>query len=173
MTEDEMIRENIGLVYMVANRYRICYDYDDIVSEGMIGLLKAVRLYEPERGMFSTFAAKTIRNEILKHFRSRNRKKSMVDKTISLDARLDEDTDTVIGDFVRDNTNIENGVITKAMIGDFKKRLPPRSVYILQKFAEGFSQREIGKMLNCTGSAVSKVICDAKRRFYKICRICG
>lgn len=58
---DTMVRANIKLVYRQANNFRTRYpngpQYEDLVQDGMIGLMTAVAKYDPDRGnKFSTVA---------------------------------------------------------------------------------------------------------------------
>ncbi|MBR1864077.1 MAG: sigma-70 family RNA polymerase sigma factor [Ruminococcus sp.] len=63
--------ENLGLVRLCANRFRgRGIDYDDLYGAGCIGLMKAVRAFDPERGVkFSTYAVPVILGEIKRLFR--------------------------------------------------------------------------------------------------------
>jgi len=67
--EDELITNNINLVHYVAREiYHITSshpDYDDIISIGSIGLIKAARTYTPSRNVnFSTYAVHSIKQSI-------------------------------------------------------------------------------------------------------------
>jgi len=70
---DELILEHVGLARALATRYANRGEPpDDLVQVAMVGLLKAVERFEPERGLaFSTFATPTITGEIKRHFRDR------------------------------------------------------------------------------------------------------
>ncbi len=63
---DKLITDNIGYVVTVARQYKSdILSTDDLVSEGCIGLMKAARKFDPERGKpFITFAAPYIRQAI-------------------------------------------------------------------------------------------------------------
>lgn len=65
---DELVERNMGLVYSVVNRYGTddpATDQDDLVQEGVIGLMRALDKWEPERGYkLSTFAVWWIRNRV-------------------------------------------------------------------------------------------------------------
>jgi RNA polymerase primary sigma factor len=66
---DRLVQANIGLVHDRANRYKLAYpsapEYDDLVQEGMIGLMTAIRKYDPTLGnKFSTVAYYWIRQSI-------------------------------------------------------------------------------------------------------------
>ncbi|WP_028392747.1 sigma-70 family RNA polymerase sigma factor [Bacillus cihuensis] len=75
----EWIIENYSnLVHHIASRYltRIKlygFEYEDVVSEGYIGLVKAYRDFEPDRGLkFMTYAFPKVQGEIMKLFRDFN-----------------------------------------------------------------------------------------------------
>jgi RNA polymerase sigma factor (sigma-70 family) len=60
--EEKLMQENMGLVVNTAKKYAGCgLDMDDLIQEGCIGLMQAIRSFESDRGIqFSTFAAKYI-----------------------------------------------------------------------------------------------------------------
>jgi RNA polymerase sigma factor (sigma-70 family) len=67
--EEALVVKHTPLVVSIALKFKPIppNDTDDLVSVGMIGLLKAIRTFEPERGFqFSTHASTVIRNEILR-----------------------------------------------------------------------------------------------------------
>lgn len=71
---DRLVEANLGLVHHVARKLhkRLSTDVeiDDLVSSGVMGLMKAVEAFEPERGLaFSTFAAPRVRGAILDDLR--------------------------------------------------------------------------------------------------------
>ena len=55
---ERQIRENLGLVHTVANRFRgRGIEYDDLYQSGCVGLIKAVDRFDPTLGYaFSTYA---------------------------------------------------------------------------------------------------------------------
>ncbi len=63
--------ENLGLVHLCANKFRgRGIDYEELYSAGCIGLLKAVKAFDTERGVkFSTYAVPVILGEIKRLFR--------------------------------------------------------------------------------------------------------
>ena len=68
---DALAEENIGLVHLCANRFRgRGIEYDDLYGAGCIGLMKACRGFDSERGVkFSTYAVPVILGEIRRLFR--------------------------------------------------------------------------------------------------------
>ena len=69
--EEELIKENEGLVRSIAVRFvGRGAEYDDLYQLGMIGMLRAIRTFDPERGCaFSTYAVPLIIGEIKRFLR--------------------------------------------------------------------------------------------------------
>jgi RNA polymerase sporulation-specific sigma factor len=68
---DEFVEANLGLVHSLANRFRgRGIEYEELYSAGCVGLVKAARNFDTERGlMFSTYAVPVILGEIKRLFR--------------------------------------------------------------------------------------------------------
>ena len=55
---EQLVRSNMRLVMKIANDYRrFGMDFEDIVSSGTVGLLKAIEMFDPEKGGFSACAS--------------------------------------------------------------------------------------------------------------------
>ncbi len=69
--ESELMEQNLGLVRKIALRFLDRgTEYEDLVQIGSIGMLKAIRSFESERGTaFSTYAVPLIVGEIRRHLR--------------------------------------------------------------------------------------------------------
>lgn len=69
--EEELITENEGLVRSIAVRFAgRGTEFDDLYQLGMIGMLRAIRSFDPERGCtFSTYAVPLIIGEIKRFLR--------------------------------------------------------------------------------------------------------
>jgi RNA polymerase sigma factor FliA len=72
---EELILRYIPLVYYVLGRLNISKEigpeYEDLVSQGLLGLIEAVDRFDPEMGnQFSTYATFRIRGKVLDYFRS-------------------------------------------------------------------------------------------------------
>jgi RNA polymerase sigma factor for flagellar operon FliA len=71
---DALLRENLSLVHHVARQLSkslaVEADFDELVSAGTLGLMTALRGFDPRRGLaFSTFAVPRIRGSILDELR--------------------------------------------------------------------------------------------------------
>jgi RNA polymerase sigma-B factor len=68
---DQLIEANLGLAESIARRFSGRGESDeDLRQVALLGLLKAVERFDPERGLaFSSFASPTIEGELKRHFR--------------------------------------------------------------------------------------------------------
>lgn len=88
---DRLVRENEKLVQFVVNRYLRRYsvagmEREDLVSWGMLGLVRAARAWDPERAVsFSTLACKVIERTIARGVRQ-EWKPEQAALTVSLEA---------------------------------------------------------------------------------------
>lgn len=46
----QLWKQNYGLIYKIANRYKSLDDIEDLLQEGFLGLYEAVRHYNPDIG---------------------------------------------------------------------------------------------------------------------------
>lgn len=78
LNRDRLVKANVGLVHFLARRlHRGLSDeaeLDELVSAGMIGLMRAADAFEPERGLsFTTYATPRIRGAMLDELRRLDR----------------------------------------------------------------------------------------------------
>ena len=103
--EEILIEKYKGLVRAKAKTYFIAgAEAEDVVQEGMIGLMKAVRSFDEGReASFKTYAGTCINNQILKAIRKAEREKNQpLNDAISLDNHLGEkDENLTIGDILK------------------------------------------------------------------------
>lgn len=86
MDKEQLINDSIPFVYYIINKYYPTYRYnEDVIQAGMLGLVRAARHYQEEKGKFSTYAGVVIRNEI-----ARQIKWELKENTVSLDAILEK-----------------------------------------------------------------------------------
>ena len=71
---DEILRAHTPLVERVARRYAGLEMFEDLVQVGFIGLLNALTMFEPEKGVkFSTYATHLVVGAMKHHLRDRSR----------------------------------------------------------------------------------------------------
>ena len=102
---NKLIEHNLRLVAHIAKKYENTFeDKDDILSIGIIGLIKAVDSFNYNaKNKLATYAAKCIENEILMHFRSNKNKRNFT--WLSTPIGLDKDGNEIeLMDVVKDES---------------------------------------------------------------------
>ena len=106
----KLITDNVGLAMHIASKWGDIpgHDRDDIKQQALAGLVKAANQYDPEKGKFSSYAGKAIRNH-LGHISFRGKKISNAEKQI-LDAPMDPsgegDGDSTGHEFFEDSSSL-------------------------------------------------------------------
>jgi len=82
----DMLRGMANLYYMVGA------DRDDVIQEGMIGLLSAIRTFDPDAGAsFKTYAELCVKRHIINAVKMAGRKKHMLlNEYVSIDTPVDK-----------------------------------------------------------------------------------
>jgi len=74
---DKLIEDHVDLVHYIVGRVTVTLpgsvDREDLISAGIIGLIKAVDRFDPARGVkFETYASTVIRGEVMESLRARD-----------------------------------------------------------------------------------------------------
>lgn len=155
---NSLIVENLKLVYYQCNRRfsSLPLEKEDIISIGILGLIKAIDNYDKEKGYaFSTYALKCVDNEILQAVR-----KNRCLNHISLEDIICEDLS--YADVISDNINIEEEYLYSEIIFNIKdivNKLNERdkNIYKLY-FTSLLSQKEIANKMNLSQGYISRRI---------------
>ena len=72
---NELIIHNVKLVFSIAYKFSHVQgiEFDDLISEGIIGLLKAAEKYNPDKAKFSTYATWWIKQTIFAYINDNNK----------------------------------------------------------------------------------------------------
>jgi RNA polymerase sporulation-specific sigma factor len=85
--EEELLRRYEPLVRALVARVRLPYgcDGDDLAQDARLGLLSAIRAWQPDRGPFGAFAARCARGQVIKALdRAGARKQQVLSRALSL-----------------------------------------------------------------------------------------
>lgn len=141
-------------------------DRDDVVQEGMIGLFKAIRDYETDKGSgFSTFATLCVRRQIKTAITASNRKKhTPLNTYVSIYAENDE-YGTMLADNLEaeeNQTNPENMVIAReqqsVLSRQIESELSSLERKVLHLYLGGMSRMDMALELGKSEKSVSNAL---------------
>ena len=162
------LREHFGLVASIVQKYphSIPMEESDEWADGMVGLVKAKRDFDPSLGnKFGTYAYYCIRSEIRNGIVYRNRHYY---KTLSLDFKLNEETDLYSVAEVYDNASVER-IDAIDEIDAIFRRLGEKFAKILWlRIVENITHKEIGKQMGFGRERIRQLEAEAIERAKKI-----
>ncbi|MBO7631289.1 MAG: sigma-70 family RNA polymerase sigma factor [Lachnospiraceae bacterium] len=152
------------------NLYLSWGEWDDLLQEGMIGLLQAIRGFSPENGAgFVTFAALCVRGKMLNAVTASNRKKhGVMEDYVPLDspAFQSEDGNGLYG--VGRYDNPESQVISREDAGALRQRildsLSKTEAEVFGEYVQGLDYREIAAKLGKTPKSVDNTLQRIRRK---------
>ncbi|MEA4923995.1 MAG: RNA polymerase sporulation sigma factor SigK [Syntrophomonadaceae bacterium] len=176
---NKLIEHNLRLVAHVVRKYESSgEDMEDLISIGTIGLIKAIRTYNHERGVkLATYAARCIENEVLMHLRNirKLRQEVSIYDPIGYDK---EGNEISLMDILTTDSEIIDIIETRMQgkkIKDKMDTLSGREREVIEMRYGLFNglkgtQREIAKELGISRSYVSRI---EKRAVNKLIREIG
>ncbi len=134
---DKLIEHNLRLVAHIAKRYSNSeQEMEDLISIGIIGLIKAIDSFSKEKGYkISTYASKCVENEILMHIRATKKIKSEVSMNTIIGTDKDgndmELVDTLDAEGKDAIDTIYNKIMSEQVIKYINTKLSQRDKYIM------------------------------------------
>lgn len=150
-------------------------DREDIVQEGMIGLYKAVRDYNPNEGAsFRSFAELCITRQILTAIKTATRQKHFpLNSYVSFDKPHNDDPGFTVGDTLLVEEQDEGGDPLAVLIASDELATLQRSVdallsdleaNVLELYVQGRSYQEIAGMLGRHVKSIDNALQRIKRK---------
>lgn len=148
-SQRRLVEDNIGLVYAQAKKRGITDE--DLIQEGMIGLINAARYYSPDFGVkFSTYAGSYIWAAFFGTYSDKKyRKNSAV--TCSLDNQ---------------DLNIQPPCFDEVSRVYLCSDCDPLANSIISKIMDGFSKKEISELFNITSAKLNSILNKVGRDLY-------
>lgn len=166
--EDKLIKHNLRLVAHIVKKYKFAkIEQDELISVGSIGLMKAIKTYDTEKGnSFSTYASRCIQNEILMMVRSQ--RKFINEVSLEDKVKTDKDGNEVsLIDVLEDSSEhveskAETRIIYQKIVKIINETLNEREreiVYLRYGIGGGIpkTQNEVAKQLNISRSYISRI----------------
>jgi RNA polymerase sporulation-specific sigma factor len=173
-TQEKLITDNMRLVYyhfgkLRYNEFKVSHG-DDFIGQGMLGLVKAAKTFDADRGAkFATYATRCINNEFYMYLRHLRKKDGPM---VSMDAEIDTGSDgtpITLSDILCDDSmerTIDN-FCRRDEVARFSGTLQERDQKILELKLQGKTQREIADAIGCSQSYVSRLVIGIKEKFRK------
>lgn len=160
----EIISRYMKTVFAGAKKYSGAADYEELVSDGMEGLLSAVRNYSEEKGEFAAFASVCIENRLRNTAKRSRRRISLLADSES--ERLEDiaDPSPTPEEIVIARENSEE------VIRGIKTELTDLELKCIEGAAFGLSYNEIAQKMNVDRKVVDNALSRARaklRRYYK------
>lgn len=170
---EETLAERYGRLVRACARpyFLIGGDSEDLIQEGMIGLLSAMRMYDPEKeSSFKTFAEVCIRNRIASALRSAGRKKhEPLNNGLSLDDVLSDESLT-LGNQAFQRIPEEQVLARESaheLRSTYWRCLSKFEIQVLQLYLRGLSYREIAAELGCDPKSIDNAVQRIRRKLAK------
>ena len=158
--EDYLMEKYKGMVRQKARAmFLIGGDTDDLIQEGMIGLFKAVRDYQPgKEATFATFAGVCIDRQLYSAIQSSNRQKHIpLNSYVSLNQ---EEENSPIWELSVENP--ESIVIDQENARDLQQKfmefLSPMERKVLELYLKGEGYVEIASILNKSPKSIDNAL---------------
>lgn len=147
-TIDQILEENIGLVYLVLSRFTVStYDKDDLIQAGLLGLYTAIKRYDSSKGYaLSTYAVPFILGEMRKELKKITPERNLP----SMKKYIEEHQEQIFMTDKKGVMDIEDICCQLAIQEDKEERM-----YIL-KYKMGYTDSAIAKELGIHQTTVSR-----------------
>ena len=172
--EETLMRKYKETVKIKAKMYYMAgADEDDVVQEGMIGLLKAIRQYDADKETsFGTFAGICITRQIISAIRSADRDKhKALNTSVSLsDPLKDESGEMTVEDTLRTNMaeDPETLLVMKDIAGYILHNgdniLSDLEMEVLSEVLKGRSHEEIAEKLGKNFKSIDNALQRTKKK---------
>ncbi|MDD7409898.1 sigma-70 family RNA polymerase sigma factor [Fusobacterium gastrosuis] len=160
---NELIKIYFPLVSInTKNFFIIGAEKEDLVQEGLLGLLKAIKYYDPSKTSFNNFAILCIRRQILSAIKSANSKKNMILNEAISNNLISDEYSTLELDFASNNSSPEEIFFSKNKLENFQRftliNFSELEKKVLEYIIRGYSYKEIAKQLEVSPKSIDNSI---------------
>ncbi len=178
VSANKIVEHNLKLViYIVNNSFSYWFnerivDKEDLISNGVVGLIKAVRTFKLEKNnKFSSYASMCISNEIRYFLRKFKHSKETLSLQQTVKNEFEDDKENTLMDIIEDERNYYDDILNKneyEIINKVINQLPNKNRKLIKMYfgfgTKKMSQFEIAKKLSVSQSYVSRLIKTALKK---------
>ena len=170
--EEMLVSKYSVLVKICARPYFLAGgDSEDLIQEGMMGLLSAIRQYDPNRdALFKTYAEHCIRNRLYTAIKSASRyKHTPLNDYVSFESPQFDEIQTKMSSVLRDPEEL---LITRERVNEITEKLSGKlsgfESKVLDLYLEGESYSEIAAKLDKTPKSVDNAVQRIRKKLVQI-----
>ncbi len=157
----------LPLVHKIAKKYYDNYDgfgYSDLFQAGCVGLMKAVKNYEPTKSAFTTHAYINIKGGIANYIKTNGKH-----KYISLDTPVNDEGSKTLLDTIPDDPPVDyENLMLQEKIKSVLNGLQDTHKDVIQyRFFDGLYLNEISEILGLSHQRVQKIEIEALKEIKK------
>ena len=172
MTDEQrqLVSNNHGLIFSFLRERGL--DEEEYYDLAAIGLCRAAMSYKADIAKFSTYAYRCMMCDVYKELKAKKVSKRIPEELIdsyNVRCRTDDGVEeTEIIDFIRSNIDVEKDVLWRMSVDECLGRLRDRERLIFQLLIEGYSYREIARVIGRSHRTVSKIKLEIVRKLIGI-----
>lgn len=164
--ENVLAERYLYIVRAAARSYYLAGgDQEDLIQEGMLGLLNAIREYDESRGSFAAFAQRCVKNRLISGTRAASREKHRpLNNYLGLDD-LETSGGGIPSERERDPVELllEHESYLEVLEG-FRSALSSFESKVLDLYLEGLTTAEMAETLRKPGKSVENAIARIRRK---------
>ena len=171
LVADYIIDKYKGLVRKKARLYFMeGGDQEDLLQEGMLGLFKAVREYDPSRqATFYTFAELCITRQMLSAIEAAGRKKHQpLNASVSLEALNENQLSGAFGIANGPEKLIVEKEAAEELMQEIYEKLSPMEKQVLEYYLSGLDYLQIAKVMGKPGKSIDNALQRVRGKIRKI-----
>lgn len=157
--QQKLVEKNHNLIYEFAKRKNLVIDeYYGIIA---IGLCKAAKAYDSNKGNFSTIAITCMTNEVNDYWKNLQSQKKIPNEIVmSYDATSvdEEGRETQFIDKITDGYNLADDVIDNINCQSLLNMLTDKEKLVVKYITKGLTQEQIANKINNSRQTVNRIV---------------
>ena len=166
-----LVNKYYPMVYKIAKKYYAPNaEREDIVQNGLVGVMKAIFYYKEGKSKFSSFVWRSVEAEIMTFISQSNRKKHMIlNESTSIEEKI-RDSDNISyeetlenKDYVQPQELVLRNKKSEFIKNLLKNSMKPEEINIIYKYLQGYSYKDISKLTGFNTKKIDNITQKAKR----------
>lgn len=156
--QKELVEKNHNLIYSFLQKQHL--SVEDWYGLAAIGLCKAAITFNKEISSFSTYAFKCMFTHVYSEKRKELQARTIPsNQIVYYQTQINDDNgnETNFMNYIPSKENVEDTVLSSVIFDEYNKLLTDRDKKIFTLFRDGYTQKEISKIVGCSQPQVSRV----------------